>query len=323
MLKPLLTSTLLILAGPALFVGSEARAADIDWSIQRSGTQLQSGKVQLRIESRWGRNHNSSWSHGYRLAELQGLSAAQVAGRQAPVRFALAREAGRLDCSGFAGNSIGSGSCSFAANPAFASYLAARGIGRPNEREAFTLTMSGTGRALVDALAAQRYPTPDIDDLVAMGIHGVTADYVNGLAGSGYRLKSSGDLVTFKIHGVSPDYIRAIAAAGPQLRSLPADDLVAFKIHGVSPDLVRSYVRLRGGADKDDIVAMRIHGVTPQFIDGMAALGYRDLGADDLVQMRIFGVTPEFVRALQQQGMRPSAEQLVRLRMAGFSPRRR
>ena len=319
----LITVAAILLAAPLPFLGGDARAESINWSIERSGTRAESGKVQLRIESRWGRD-NSSWSRGYPLSELRGLSAAQLAGRPAPVRFALVREPGRLACSGTAGNSRGRGSCSFAADPAFAAYLAQRGIARPDARRAFSLAMSGVGRRLVEALTAHGYLRPTLDQLVAMGIHGVSAEYVRDLAQSGYRLQSADKLVTFKIHGVSADYMRAIAAAGPQLRNLPADDVVTFKIHGVTPELVRAYTALGRRVDKDQIVAMRIHGVTPQYINQMAALGYRNLTGDELVQMRIHGVTPEYVRGLQRQGIRtPSADQLVQLRISGFRANRR
>ena len=322
-MNKLVTAAAILLAAPLPFLGGDAKAAQIDWSIERSGTRPETGKVQLRVESRWDRD-KSSWSRGYQLSELRGLSAAQLAARPAPVRFALVREPGRLDCNGIAGNSSGRGSCSFAADPAFAAYLAQRGIARPDTRRAFSLAMSGVGRRLVDALSANGYPRPTLNQLVAMGIHGVTAEYVRDLALSGYRLQSADKLVAFKIHGVSADYVRAIAAAGPQLRNLPADDVVAFKIHGVTPDLVRAYTALGRGVDKDQVVAMRIHGVTPQYINQMAALGYRSLTADELVQMRIHGVTPEFVRALQRQGIRTaSADQLVRLRISGFRADRR
>ena len=319
----LVTVAAILLTAPLAFLGGDAKAAQIDWSIERSETRAESGKVQLRVESRWDHDR-SSWSHGYQLSELRGLSAAQLAARPAPVRFALVREPGRLDCSGVAGNWSGGGSCSFAADPAFAAYLAQRGIARPDSHRAFTLAMSGVSRRLVEALSSYGYPRPSLDQLEAMGIHGVTAEYVSDLARSGYRLQSADKLVEFKIHGVSADYVRGIAAAGPQLRNLPADDVVAFKIHGVTPELVRAYTALGRGVDKDQVVALRIHGVTPQFINQMAARGYRSLTADELVQLRIHGVTPEFVDALQRQGIRsPSADQLVRLRISGFRADRR
>lgn len=303
----------------------QAQAANIDWSINRSSTQTDGSRVQLNIKSSWGARSNSNYSNSYRLADLQGLSLAQLASSGAPVRFALVREAGRLDCAGVAGYLAGSGSCNFTPDTAFAAYLAGRGIGRPDAYRSYMLTMSGTGRALVDALAANRYPTPTVEQLVAMGIHGVTPGYVNDLAAAGYRLNSASDLVKFRIHGVSTDYIRQLAAIGAGYRSVPADELVAFRIHGVSPELVRSYARSGDTRlQRGELTSMAIHGVTPQFIEGLAALGYRGLSAQDLVQLRIHGVTPEYIRDLQREGITlPSADQLVRLRLAGYGPRRR
>jgi hypothetical protein len=47
------------------------------------------------------------------------------------------------------------------------------------------------------------------------------------------------------------------------------------------------------------------------------------MAAEDLVSLRIHGVTAEYVQSLQRAGMpRMSADQLVRLRLAGFEWRR-
>jgi hypothetical protein len=52
-------------------------------------------------------------------------------------------------------------------------------------------------------------------------------------------------------------------------------------------------------------------------------MGYRDLSADDLVALSIHGVTADYVQSLQRAGMpRMSADQLVRLRLAGFDGRK-
>ncbi len=296
----------------------------IDWSIDR--THSQNDKVQLALRTRSsGARGSSNWSSGFPIAELQGLSAPQLAaGAAAPVRFALVREAGRLDCSGSAGNRAGNGTCRFSADPAFSALLSSRGIGQADARDSYHLTMSKVGRAHLDALQSNGYPTPSVSQLVALGIHGVTPGYIQALASSGYRLKSADSLVAFRIHGVDAEYIRAIAAHGEQFRNMPADDVVAFRIHGVTPALVGAYSRLGyRQLDRDDVVSMAIHGVSPDFIESFARLGYRDLSADKLVQMRIFGVTPDYVRSLQQSGIAlRSAEQLVRLRMSGFRPQR-
>jgi hypothetical protein len=329
---------------------ADQRESSIEWTI--AGERGQSDKVQLTIESRWGPNSNSVWSNDRSLTELAGLSPAQLAGGKGPVRFALVREAGRLDCGGTAGSFRGGGSCSFAPDTGFGAYLQARGIGLPTRHQAFSLTMSGVGRDLVDALDKGGFERPRVEQLTAMGIHGATADYVRALSGLGYRL-SADDVVAFKIHGVDPDYIRALAPIAPKLRHISASDLVSLKIHGVEPQFVRamaamgpqfqevtaddlvnmaihgvkpelaaSFVRLEGGQLRsDDVVNMAIHGVTADYVEQIAALGYRNLSADDFVNMAIHGVTPDYVRSLRRSGMAPvSAQQLVRLRLSGFDP---
>lgn len=325
MSKAMLAAAVMLLAAAGPATGHPESAFPlVDWSIDRMGSQ--SGKVQLELRTRSGRgNGSSNWSQGYPIAELQGLSAAQLTASGAtPVRFALVREAGRLDCSGSAAGGAGDGTCRFTADEGFAALLQSRGIGRPDARESYHLAMSGVGRAHLDALAANGYPKASVSQLVALGIHGATPGYIQALAQSGYRLKSLDSLVAFRIHGVDAEYIRAIAAHGEQFRNMSADDLVAFRIHRVTPALVGAYSRLGyRELDRGDVVAMAIHGVTPEYIESFARLGYRDLSADKLVQMRIFGVTADYVRSLQDSGIQlPSAEQLVRLRMSGFRPQR-
>ena len=299
-----------------------AQAQDIDWSIKRGGSNEDGSKVQLTVETRWGSNSRSMWSSDTPIGELRGLAAAQVTGPRQPVRFAIVRDAGRLDCNGIAGNRTGVGNCALIPDPEFATYLQARGIGRPTAQQSFSLVMSRVGRDLVESMQAIGYARPTIDQMVSMGVHGVSPDFVRGLAQSGYRLGSAQDLVNFKIHGVDLDYIRAMAAISPQLARVPADKLVSMRIHGAKPEMVRAYVGMGSRAPSPDgIVAMAIHGVSAGYIQELAALGYRNLSSDELVSMRIHGVSADYVRSLHRSGMsRLSAAQLVRLRISGFRP---
>jgi len=340
-------------AACALAVAASAIAQDrpgtIEWSIQR----VEGSKVQLTIESRWGAGNHSVWSDDRPISDLAGLSPAQLAGPTGPARFALVRDAGRLDCSGSAGNLAGRGNCTFSVDPRFTTYLRQRGIGAHTPHDAFTLTMSGVGRDLIDAMEEIGYTRPSAEQLADMGIHGVSAEFVRGLARSGYRLRSADDLVNFKvhgvdlgyiqgmaaigpklqhlsadelvdlrIHGVTPDYVRQIAAIGPSFTEISADDLVNLSIHGAQPDLVRAYAAFtRGALNPDEVVDMAIHGVSAEYLRQLAALGYRDLTAEEVVNLRIHGVTPDYVERLQRSGMaHMSADQLVRLRLAGFEP---
>jgi hypothetical protein len=168
-----------------------AEPSSIEWSIQREGSDLAQNKVQFAIESRWGPGNHSMWSNDRSLSDFQGLSAAQVRGPSAPVRFAIARDAGRLDCSGIAGNLTGHGACTFTVNPGFTAYLQQHGIGAPTPHEAFAMTMSGVGRELIDSMESIGYARPTASQLASMAIHGVSADFVRGLARSGPTISIS------------------------------------------------------------------------------------------------------------------------------------
>ena len=132
----------------ASFVGAQAAPGTIRWSIDPDSSTMRAGKVQLTIDSRWEPNSHSTWSNDRPIADLKGLSAAQLAGPRGPARFALVKDAGRLDCSGTAGGYTGEGSCTFSVDPRFVSYLQSRGMSAPTQHQAFTLTMSGVGEPI-------------------------------------------------------------------------------------------------------------------------------------------------------------------------------
>ena len=245
----------------ALAVSSTCFAAE--WSalpFQVAKTK-DAGRVQFSIEHRQGGQRSNNWSHTLPLAELQGLSAAQLQARDATaLRFALVRPAGRLDCTGSARSSSGRGQCAFAANEAFAAMMARRGIGRPDRDQGVKLVMSDFRPEVLDALAAAGYPRPTLDEAVALGIFRIDPSYVRGLAGAGYRLGSIGDLVAFKIHKVTPDYIAGFARIGH--RNLPADKLVAMRIFNVTPEDVRA-LDTDGVASTSQRMRLRLAGLEP------------------------------------------------------------
>ncbi|HEY7006194.1 MAG TPA: hypothetical protein VH392_06875 [Sphingomicrobium sp.] len=353
--RKLVTAGAIAACAPAVtaipFASASAEQIEsISWSIQRQSGSTD--EIQLTVDSRWGAHSRSNWSNTRRLEELQGLSAAQLMGPSQPVRFALVKEAGRLDCAGTAGAGRGSGQCSYTPNAAFAAYLQAHGIGTPEPHQSYSLTMSGVGRDLVEALDQSGFTRPDIDQLTAMGIHGATASYVRELGGLGYRLSpddlvafkihgvktdyirqmatigpalqhiSPSDLVALNIHGVKPEFVREMAAIGPAFRNVSADDLVSMAIHGVRPEMARAYVQLEGGRlNADDVVSMAIHGVTADFLQQMAALGYRNFSADDVVSMAIHGVSSNYLKQLAAIGYRDfSADDLVSMSIHGVTP---
>jgi hypothetical protein len=67
-----------------------------------------------------------------------------------------------------------------------------------------------------------------------------------------------------------------------------------------------------------DLVRMRDHNVTVDYVQGMLALGYRPT-PDEFVRLCDHGVTLEFVKHVKDHGYNASVEQLIRMRDAGIS----
>jgi hypothetical protein len=235
-----------------------------------------------------GRDHN--WSTSFRASQLVGLDLAGFrAGGARPLRFALIREAGRLDCAGNGGQSYAAGNCTFASDPGFNQLLAARGIGRPDFEESFSMVALDVRRSLIDAVAAARYPTPTIEQLVEMTAIGVDAQYINELARLGYRPSELQSLVEFRALGITPEWIGGFQRIG--YANLPADDLVQLKALGV----------------------------TPEYVLGFERIGYRNLAADDLVQLKALDVTPEFAREMRgRTNVQPGVDDLVQMKALGY-----
>src|SRR4029453_9069493 len=88
-------------------------------------------EIQASFENEGRGAGGNHWSTGVMPSQLIGFDIAGFRGAGTrPLRFALAREAGRLDCSGQGGGSHASGNCTFTADPAFTDLLVRRGIGR-------------------------------------------------------------------------------------------------------------------------------------------------------------------------------------------------
>src|SRR3569623_698313 len=141
-----------------------------------------SNRIQLRLYQADDR-HNGSMTSSFAPYELWGLDVAAL--RQPgfrPIRFALVREAGRVDCSGSGGNAVATGRCGFPPAAGFTAMLESRGIGRPNAEQSYELAMGSATRDLVDVLAAHNYPRPDIEKLVELSAVGVDRRYDSDLA---------------------------------------------------------------------------------------------------------------------------------------------
>ncbi len=272
----------------SLSVASACTAAPSDW-VQFTLQSRSDGQIRASFHDEGRSENDNRWSSSFAPAQLAGLD---VAGFRAngtrPLRFALVRDAGRLDCSGQGGNSHASGNCAFTADPAFARLLESRGIGRPTRKEWFGLVALDVRRELIDALAAARYPTPDIDDLMALTAVGVTRGYISDLAQLGYRASSINDLVEFRALNITPEYVGAFSRAG------------------------------YGNLDPDDLVQLKALNVTPEFVAGFERLGYRNLPVSKLVELKALNITPEFVRSVEtRRGEVPPVDELVERKIFG------
>ncbi len=242
------------------------------------------GHVQLNFKRADAHGANS-WGESFAYGELAGLDLAALrAPGSHPIRFTAAREAGRVDCAGSGGNSLAIGTCSVTPDRGFLQFLAASGVGRPTEDQAFGLIAVDARRELVSALASARYPTPSVDKLIELSAVQVTPAYVRGLAGQGYRPRTLSELVEFAALKITPEFIGSFARAG-------YSDL-----------------------EPDELVQLKALNITPQFVAGFERLGYRHLPVDTLVQLKALDITPEFVRAVQQGDALPSPDHLVQLR---------
>ena len=304
-----------------LSVSSACIAQPTDWvhftlEPSRGSSDL---RADFRDESK-GRDHNN-WSSSFRPSDLAGLDLAGFrASGTRPLRFAIVREAGRLDCSGHGGESYAAGNCNLTPDPVFARLLDSRGIGRPTREQAFGLISLNVRRSLIDAVAAAHYPTPTIDNLMEMTAVGVDGRYIADLARAGYRPSSVHHLVEFRAMNITPEWIGGFARMG--YANLPADELVQLKALDITADYVAGFDRLGyGRIPAEDLVQLKALDVTPAYVAGFQRIGYARLPVDQLVQLKALDVTPEFAQwAIGQRGPLPPVSELVQMKI--FNHRR-
>ena len=250
-------------------------------------------QVQIRFK-RADQQHSNSWSSTFRTAELAGLDVAALRSSGThPLRFTVARDAGRVDCAGTGGNAMARGTCSVTADSGFNDLLAASGIARPTKEQTFGLIAVNARRDLIAALKGAGYPAPSVNKLMELSAVGVTPGYIRELAAQGYRPNSLQSLVEFRAMDITAEFIGSFARAG-------YSDL-----------------------DPGDLVQLKALDITPEYVAGFERLGYGRLPVSTLVQLKALDVTPEFVRAVQQGDTLPSPDRLVMLRAIGRDIRNR
>lgn len=252
------------------------------------------GTVQLRFKRDRNGHSENTWNSSFRAVDLTGLDLAALNNPGTrPIRFAVVREAGRIDCAGTGGNAMARGTCTMTPNAEFNRFLADRGIAPPSEEDSFGMIALDVRRELVDALARAHYPTPTVDKLIELTAVDATPAYIAGLSAQGYRPKTLDGLVQFAALKITPEYVGSFVRAG--YTNIPADDLVELK-------------------------ALEI---TPEFVAGFERIGYGRLPIDTLVQLKAMDITPDYVRAVAQGGALPSPDHLVQLKAVSDDIRKR
>jgi hypothetical protein len=283
--RPLALLGALLAASLAVSSACLAQASDaIHFTLERQRSNP--AKIHASFHRQGRGDNDNSWSTGFMPSELIGLevSSFHAAGTR-PVHFAIAREAGRLDCAGSGGSDFAAGSCRFAADPGFTQLLVKTGIGQPTYDQSFGLMAVNARRDLIQALPAAHYPTPRINDLMALAALGVDGRYITEMSRAGYRPQTLQKLVEFKALGITPQWIGGFVRAG--------------------------YANVPG----DGLVQMRALGITPEYIQGFQRIGYRNLPVNTLVQLKALDITPEFVRSVAGAGQpMPPVNKLVELR---------
>jgi len=286
--RPLALACSSLLAVAALSMTARAQPSDaIHFSLDAESSGP--GKIQGTFRKDRDDRHHNNWSTGFLPSELTGLevSSFRAAGTR-PIHFAIIREAGRLDCAGNGGAGRAEGNCRFTENATFTQMLVSRGIGRPDNEEAFALVAVNAHHELIDALTAARYPTPKVDDVVALSALDADGDYINAMARAGYRPATIHSLIEFKALDITPEWIAGFSRVG--------------------------YANLPG----DGLVQLRALHVTPEYIAAFQQLGYRNLPVNELVELKALNITPEFVRStVGRQAVMPPVHQLVEYKIFG------
>lgn len=252
------------------------------WSL---GTSDQPGSVQFSLQSSQGDNHLST-SSGWKLADLRGLDWAAPAKHD--VSFAVARDAGTIDCKGFVQDQRGAGLFTFEPSPQYRPEMAKLGFDF-EDRELLSATIFDVSLDFARAMKTLSVRGLDAGKLLAFRIHGVTPQFVRDLRATGLEAADAGKLIAFRIHGVTPEFVNDLHGAGIKVND--EDKLIAFRIHGVSAEFAGEISHLGfPHAPADQLIALRIHGVTPEYIEGLRSKGMQNLTLEQLISLRIHGI---------------------------------
>jgi len=281
-----------MIAALALAAVVASNTAVQTWNIEPSDRGAVSLRISVRIESPghdWDTTEEHDIPEAAFATTFQGLSRADLASPAGmKVDFRIVRDAGMLECEGWAHDGHASGDFTVALSQAFARSLAARGIGTPTEDQQRRMLIANVGYPLIDALEAGRYDRPSVADLIKLAEHDVTPDYIASLGAAGIHLHSSEELVRIRDHDVTIDYINGLRQAG--YRNLTPEQYVRLRDHDVTLAFVSGMQAAGYRPTPEELVRLRDHDVTPEYVADLARHGYTHLSIDDLIRLRDHGV---------------------------------
>jgi len=223
------------------------------WSIQVT----REGRARLQLQSDDKGKGRASFHLA--LTEFAGLTEAQVVSSASRVDFRLVREAGTISFSGTFHDRAGTGQWTFAADPAFVSFLRKHG-----------------------------YEQPTSEELYALALGDVRESYIAELERAGYRKLAITQLVSLYTNGVSPAYIAGLQAFG--YTAIPPNELVALRSNDVSESYIKSLADVGyKGLTSAQLLALRTNGVTRAFIERLEKRGQKNLTVERLLSLRVNG----------------------------------
>ncbi|MGH9874030.1 MAG: hypothetical protein ACRD9S_16385 [Pyrinomonadaceae bacterium] len=216
------------LAFVASLRGRSVSAQDVstgEWSAtvekQESGINL-NFRQSNGVDDSGVRGNRHQFGQTYEFAEL-GLTREQVM-KGGPVTFALAREAGTINCKGTFQNGKGSGTFRFTRNPAFVTAMKSRGFdfesestgknhGRSEDR-VFAAAALNVTTALADDLTSAGFGKLDVGDLFKAAIFKIDSAFMREMKATGFPNMGMEELVKARIFKIDAEFVRQATQMG-------------------------------------------------------------------------------------------------------------
>jgi hypothetical protein len=262
-----------------------------DWTAKLSE---QGPGINLNFTRHTERGGKHQIGETFAFADLNGLTREQAL-KGGPVKFALVREAGTIECAGSFKDGWGAGTFQFTGSQAFLAAMKSRGFdfekdtnkGNDTEDRLFTATALNITTAQADDLLSAGFGKLDVGDLFKAAIFKVDSKFMREMKDTGFPNMGMEDLVKARIFKIDADFVKHAREMG--------FDKEPF----------------------EGLVKMQIFKVTPEFLTELRNEGLTGLSVEEVVKLRIFNVDAEFIRKARAEGVPVDVESLVRRRL-GF-----